>query len=198
MTWLTWFSSTRTSKATMFISHLQWQGHGSVPRALGRQRKHPSDPEPCLLLSSVLHIKTRATWQNEHAGWTAPVLFGIPQTDGSGLAGLWWALFQSYPVGVPRGDLCTIRASLGCTGSSSHCPFITLKPSFGCFMLWASEEAPSASVSSQDGSHCRQRQGVKILGVASRFAWERAPHPSAGNNVGTVSCPPSHSICPGS
>lgn len=50
----------------MFISHLQWQGHGSVPRALGRQGKHPSDPDPCLQLSSVLHIKTRATQQKEY------------------------------------------------------------------------------------------------------------------------------------
>ena len=143
--WPTCFSSTRTSKA-MFISHLGQGGHCFVLRVGGRQRKHPFGPSApfCHFLSSVYQDKSHTA---KHTGWSSPVLFGIPWTDGSGLAGLWCAHVQTLPVGLPQGDLCTFRASLGFTGSSNHRPFIILKPSFGCIILWATEEEPSVSMS---------------------------------------------------
>lgn len=118
----------------------------------GSRRTKKTPLRPGAVCSFLLLCTSRQEpHSKEHTGWTAPVLFGISWTDGSGLARPWWALVQSHPVGVPQGDLCTVRASLGCTGSSSHCPFITLKPSFGCIMLWASEEAPSVGFCERPG-----------------------------------------------
>lgn len=68
-------------------------------------------------------------------------------------------------------------------------------------MLYAvSQQGRAVRFSEQPGpgSHCQKLQGGKILGVASHFAWESAPHPSAGNNVRTASRHLRHSICSGS
>lgn len=54
--------------------------------------------------------------------------------------------------------------------------------------LWASHDCP----------HCRKLQGTQILGIAPHFAWESAPHPSAGDNAETASHHRSYNVCPGS
>lgn len=111
-----------------------------------KTKKAPLGPSApfCHFLSSAYQDKSHTA---KHTGWSSPALFGIPWTDSSALAGLWCAHVQTLPVGLPQGDLCTFRASLGFTGSSNHRPFIILKPSFGCIMLWATKEEPSVSMS---------------------------------------------------
>lgn len=54
--------------------------------------------------------------------------------------------------------------------------------------LWASHDCP----------HCGKLQGTQILGIAPHFAWESAPHPSAGDNAKTASHHRSYNVCPGS
>lgn len=87
-----------------------------------------------------------------------PVLFGIPQTDCSGLQRgrdrfmpiegfLPGQTLTELTVGLRQGDLCTASAPANALGALAPSHLLSESPPFGCIVRGADEEEPSISVS---------------------------------------------------
>lgn len=108
--------------------------------------------------------------------------------------------FTSCPMGCQWDGPKSFSArlvSLNFTESAKR-SFIIWKLSSWMYCQEVTGKSPSTSVSEpRTGLHCWELQGLKILGIALRSAWERALHPSVENNVRTASYPLSHNVCSG-
>lgn len=182
-------------KATMFISHLQWQGHGSV-QGSRKTKKTPLWPR-ALFYSFLLFCTSRQEpHSRKNTGWTTLFVWNPPDRR------LWFsqAVMSTHPVSPGRGPVGRFVHNQGFPGlhqELSHCPFITLKPSFWCIVLWASKAA--LGFCERPGRFpLSAATGVKILGLASRCLGKCSPPQHREQCENSEHSPPSHNICPGS